>query len=178
MKQELEVPEVNAVTDRRVMGVDWIDSKSATPVSVDVIKAPNDFKCGRNRNTGSARRVRFSQVLMKAVGVAFNLTLFCWSCAQGVGHGLGLIRRGSPQVGDRMRRIKRNAGLILLFVLAIGFAGCVGYVGPGPGVDVYGPGFYGPDVTVFGGGYYHGHYAHAYSARGAVSRGGFHGGHR
>jgi hypothetical protein len=56
--------------------------------------------------------------------------------------------------------------------------GCVGYVGPGPGPVYGGPYIDGPDFYVFGGGY-HGHYAGAFSHRGAASRGfGGHGGHR
>jgi hypothetical protein len=58
-------------------------------------------------------------------------------------------------------------------------AGCVGYVGPGYyDGGVYGPGYfddYGPDVTIFGGGY--GHRDHDFGRRGFQSRGGGHGGH-
>ena len=60
-------------------------------------------------------------------------------------------------------RIKLGLAMVMLTVLA----GCIGFVGGGPG---YGGGWWG------GGGYGRGYDAHAYSARGAASRGAAHGG--
>ena len=61
-------------------------------------------------------------------------------------------------------RIKIGLGIVLLATLT----GCVGYVDGGYGGAVV---VAGPDVYVFGGGYYdRGRDVHAYSHRGAVSR--------
>jgi hypothetical protein len=76
-------------------------------------------------------------------------------------------------------RIKTGLGIVLLAVLT----GCVGYVDGGYSGAVVVPG---PDVYVFGGGYYErGRDVHDYSRRGSESRavahpaaGGEHGGKR
>jgi hypothetical protein len=89
-----------------------------------------------------------------------------------------------------MKIAKRLAGRInlglglLVVVLAASLSGCVGYV-DGGGYGGYDGGYYdggGPDVYLFGGGGYgRGRDVHAYSQRGAASRGaahvGSHGGH-
>lgn len=56
---------------------------------------------------------------------------------------------------------------IFCTALMVILTGCVGYVDGGGGVVVGAPE---PDVVVFGGDYYHGHDAHAYSQRGYSSR--------
>jgi hypothetical protein len=70
----------------------------------------------------------------------------------------------------RIDRIKIGLGIALLAALT----GCVGYVdgGYGGGAVVVGE----PDMYVFGGRYEGGRDVHAYSHRGAVSRGVAHGG--
>jgi hypothetical protein len=65
-------------------------------------------------------------------------------------------------------RIKLGLAMVMLTVLA----GCIGFVGGGPG---YGGGWWGGGWWG-GGGYGRGYDAHAYSARGAASRGAAHGG--
>ena len=76
-------------------------------------------------------------------------------------------------------RLMIGLGVVVLATLL----GCVGYADGGYGGSVYVPG---PDVVLFGGGFDHdrGHDVHAFSNRGAVSRGAAHpggggrGGHR
>jgi hypothetical protein len=80
----------------------------------------------------------------------------------------GIVRQGSePNTWGKTKQLACQFGLSLLLVA--GSTGCVGYVGPDYGPAYVGP-YWGPDFYVFGGGY-HGHYAHAYAARGAASRG-------
>src|SRR5580704_4757830 len=150
MKEQLEASE--AAKDRqagggRALDIKWVDSKKESPVSVTII---------------GSLPARFAGVLGRTGG------FFIYWVKRG-GHAVGL-RKESPPHWKNVSQVHSHLGIALLFALMIGFAGCVGYVGPG------GPGpYYGPDFAVFGGGYYHGHFAHAYSVRGAASRGGFHG---
>jgi hypothetical protein len=76
----------------------------------------------------------------------------------------------------KRKRILRRALAAAAGGMLLAMAGCFGYVGAGG--PAYGPGYfddYGPDVTIFGGGY--GHRDHDYGRRGFESRGGGHGGH-
>jgi len=73
-----------------------------------------------------------------------------------------------------VQRVTVAVGLALGTALLLTVTGCVGVVGDGGG-DVA-VGVPGPDVVLFGGGYYghgfdRGRDVHAYSARGAASRG-------
>lgn len=175
MKQELEAPEEltkRLVSGQRVMGIDWIDSKAATPVTVKVVEAPAEPEVPRKGGRWLALRDFVLRALGNVVMFVCLIGLFGFYTLSCLGHSVGLQQK-KPSRWTRMKRLNHPLGLVLLFALAIAFTGCVGYVGPD-----YGPGYVGgPDFYVFGGGYYHGHYAHAYAARGAVSRGfGGHGG--
>jgi len=69
----------------------------------------------------------------------------------------------------KIDRIKSGLGIVLLATLT----GCFGYVDGGGGAAVV---VGGPEVGFFGGPYERGHDVHAFSNRGAVSRGVAHGG--
>lgn len=177
MKQELEAPE--AVSNRvfikgRLMGINWIDSKTESPVSVKVLETPGNG--GEERKGGRLMLMRNFALMVFGKIMMFGLFgLYLLSCA---GRAIG-FRKKAPINWRKVSWLSNHMKLAVLFALPLAFAGCVGYVGPD-----YGPGYvepaWGPDFYVFGGGYYHGHYAHAYSARGAASRGfaGHGGGHR
>jgi hypothetical protein len=178
MKQELTAPEANAdrvMGERRMVGIEWVDPKAATPISVTVTEAPAKVEVKRKR----ARRLLWHKLVRPTLGnlVLFGclMGLFCLYCLSCVVQVFGLPNN-KPSRWEQMRRMTCHFGLSLLFV--VGLMGCVGYVGPGPGPVYGGPYIDGPDFYVFGGGY-HGHYAGAFSHRGAVSRGSVgHVGHR
>jgi hypothetical protein len=178
MKQELTTPEAQAnrvMGERRMVGIEWIDFKATTPISVMVTEKPANVEVKRKR----ARRLLWHKLVRPTLGniVLFGclLGLFSFYCLNCVVRVFGL-RKDKPSQWEQMRRLSCHFGLAFLF--AAGLMGCVGYVGPGPGPVYGGPYIDGPDFYVFGGGY-HGHYAGAFSHRGAASRGfGGHGGHR
>lgn len=180
MRQQLEEPEApvhQKVGGPRTMGINWIDSKREVPVSVNVLETPAKRQDTPRRARWQTLQNLIWQMPVHVVMFGFVLVLFCvyWiSClGQTVGSRLKKLA-GNKKAGH----FSRYLGMTLLIALAIGFSGCVGYVGPddGYGAAYVGPDFYGPDLYVFGGygGHYHGHF-HEFAHRGAVSRG-FHGG--
>jgi hypothetical protein len=181
MNQELESLERTerlATMGQGLVGIKWTNDEAAAPISVEVIEKP--AAVSPERQTKRCRRARrrllhnFLQPTFGGIVMFFGLIglfgLYWLSC---LGKAVGF---------DRNRRFRwKNTGRLLCIsglalLFAAGLMGCVGYVGPDYGPGYVGPVYDGPDVYVFGGGYYHGNYAHAYSHRGAVSRG-FGGGH-